>query len=414
MKNEGDPLSSHKILRMKELETMRNYGQKKMRMFLTIYTIALSICTGCNDELVGKQNSVKVESLESSTHHNNQKVKNEDIPFKEILEIDHAKMLEENNKLILSPIDMDAIHAEDEKITKEGYQQMRVGIVRSLEGLSLGRWSFAVQKKIDGIEVNVLQQAIISPGATGIRVHFKDFTLPESAALYVYGLKDEGKESRRYTKEGPFGDGDFWSVTTPGDTVILEYHLPTNKPIALDEMPCVINEVVHNYIDITSKDADFTLKVGTYHNDICGGTYPNDICDYDSWRTTSYGVAGINTEGGSSGSPLFTTEGNSHYVVGQLRGGVASCNNPSGSDNYGEFSSTYPEISSYLAGGSDDSFEENDSSSQAKTISANSTYNNLIVKIVDEDWYQVYVGNQQALTIDATFTDAYGDIELKL
>ena len=87
-----------------------------------------------------------------------------------------------------------------------------------------------------------------------MRVHFKDFSLPKDAALYVYGLKDEGRESRRYTKKGPFGDGDFWSVTTPGDTVILEYHLPADIPYALDAMPFSITEVVHNYYNVNRDD----------------------------------------------------------------------------------------------------------------------------------------------------------------
>ncbi|WP_394787384.1 serine protease [Rhodoferax sp.] len=45
------------------------------------------------------------------------------------------------------------------------------------------------------------------------------------------------------------------------------------------------------------------------------------------------------TEAGSSGSPLF--QGSSHYLVGQLFGGSASCSNPSGSNIYGRFDVAY-------------------------------------------------------------------------
>lgn len=339
----------------------------------------------------------------------------------------------------------------------------------------------------------------------------------------------------------------------PGDIVILEYHIPADLPYSSDTMPFSINEIVHNYIDITDSFEDFFLKVGTCHNDICG---------YNLWKTTSYGVAGISsvggsgnlwcsggllasqsndytpyfltafhcigseteaqsaefhwfyqrdlcsgtvpspdtyksayakflsgksaselsdyallmileelpsgvtylgwdanplptfastpvtgihhpdgsykrislgnevwdsdthfhsvewdsgvTEPGSSGSPLFITEGSNHYVVGQLYAGASSCSYPDGTDQYGEFSSTYSQISSFLAGGSDDSFENNDFSSQAKNISEDSSSNGLIVKKNDEDWYQIYVANEQTLTVNTTFKDAYGDIDIEL
>ena len=47
------------------------------------------------------------------------------------------------------------------------------------------------------------------------------------------------------------------------------------------------------------------------------------------------------TEGGSSGSGLFTTQGNTRYVVGQLYAGTASCSNPNGYDGYGRFDLAY-------------------------------------------------------------------------
>jgi V8-like Glu-specific endopeptidase len=43
------------------------------------------------------------------------------------------------------------------------------------------------------------------------------------------------------------------------------------------------------------------------------------------------------TEGGSSGSALFAELDGTHYVVGALHGGNASCANPRGSDFYGRF-----------------------------------------------------------------------------
>jgi len=56
------------------------------------------------------------------------------------------------------------------------------------------------------------------------------------------------------------------------------------------------------------------------------------------------------TEAGSSGSALFDNQG---HVIGSLRGGVASCQNPNGLDYYGRFDLTYPKVERWLGGGSD-------------------------------------------------------------
>ena len=48
------------------------------------------------------------------------------------------------------------------------------------------------------------------------------------------------------------------------------------------------------------------------------------------------------TEGGSSGSAIWTQLGGStRYVVGALHGGSASCQNPQGADFFGRFDRAY-------------------------------------------------------------------------
>lgn len=62
------------------------------------------------------------------------------------------------------------------------------------------------------------------------------------------------------------------------------------------------------------------------------------------------------TEGGSSGSGLFTSDANSYYLRGGLAGGSASCDNdgePESTGNrdfYSRFDQVYPSIQQYLAG----------------------------------------------------------------
>jgi len=54
------------------------------------------------------------------------------------------------------------------------------------------------------------------------------------------------------------------------------------------------------------------------------------------------------TEPGSSGSGIWTGPGANAQFVGTLTGGLSSCSNPAGNDEYGSFSATYPSISAFL------------------------------------------------------------------
>jgi hypothetical protein len=65
-------------------------------------------------------------------------------------------------------------------------------------------------------------------------------------------------------------------------------------------------------------------------------------------------------------------------LVGQLYGGPSSCADES-YDDYGAFATTYGSISSYLAAGSDDAYESNDTCGTARSV-ASGTYSNLVVK----------------------------------
>lgn len=76
-------------------------------------------------------------------------------------------------------------------------------------------------------------------------------------------------------------------------------------------------------------------KISTYTNPLITASWnsytPNMYWEM-RWSPTQNGH-GV-TEGGSSGSPLFSNDG---YIVGQLTGGQASCANPNAPDYYGKF-----------------------------------------------------------------------------
>ena len=67
--------------------------------------------------------------------------------------------------------------------------------------------------------------------------------------------------------------------------------------------------------------------------------------DADFWAVTFYNGA---TEPGSSGSPLFNRN---RQVIGQLSGGISSCEEGGGFDVFGRFDAMFPFVSSWLARG---------------------------------------------------------------
>ena len=80
-------------------------------------------------------------------------------------------------------------------------------------------------------------------------------------------------------------------------------------------------------------------KISTYLSNVISTPYSSVVEDPDAmyWKVvwdetqTNHGV----TEGGSSGSPIFSQEGR---IIGALTGGAASCQNLTGPDYYGKFS----------------------------------------------------------------------------
>lgn len=78
----------------------------------------------------------------------------------------------------------------------------------------------------------------------------------------------------------------------------------------------------------------------------CYGAFQDSASHYQIDYTT-----GI-TEPGSSGSGLYSTVGGSHYLIGQLTGGGATCADPTGSEFYGRFDVAYnAKLKQWLDGG---------------------------------------------------------------
>ncbi|MFT3684788.1 MAG: trypsin-like peptidase domain-containing protein [Phycisphaerales bacterium] len=124
------------------------------------------------------------------------------------------------------------------------------------------------------------------------------------------------------------------------------------------------------------------------------------------------------TEGGSSGSGFFRTD--TQQLIGTLSCGPSFCGATGANlhDGYGRFASFYPSIASFLAGGGDDTLEENDTCAAARALSPvlNTTLNNtgLIVKLTDEDWYTYTLPAGATLNVTLTFTAANGTVNGQL
>lgn len=104
----------------------------------------------------------------------------------------------------------------------------------------------------------------VSEGASALRLHIADFSLPEGSELYVYN--DSGQAFGPYTGEGPLGNGDFWTNTVASSRVFLQLrHFGTTSPEALARSSFVIADVGH--ID---PGAFRPAEQTTYTTGLCG------------------------------------------------------------------------------------------------------------------------------------------------
>ncbi len=105
--------------------------------------------------------------------------------------------------------------------------KLRVGLVKPV-GVQFSFHSLrSVERTPDG--GMVWTAAVESPGATALRMHFSNFSLPGNSALYIYGLN--GEAFGPYTDLGPGNVSDFWShtITGPLAYVQLRHFGPISK-----------------------------------------------------------------------------------------------------------------------------------------------------------------------------------------
>lgn len=97
-------------------------------------------------------------------------------------------------------------------------QKLRVGLVKPVGVQFSFRSLDSLERTSDG--GIVWTAAVESPGATALRMHFTNFSLPGNAALYIYGLN--GEAFGPYTDLGPGNVSDFWSHTITGPVTYVQ------------------------------------------------------------------------------------------------------------------------------------------------------------------------------------------------
>ena len=116
----------------------------------------------------------------------------------------------------LPPLDPNSIPKQERPLEKT----LNIGVVRTLPSDLNPMTDSAMYSVVEGY---VRIAAVTSPGAAYMRLHFKDFSLPAGARVFVYSAKNADSYFGPYEGNGPWNDGAFWTPALLGDQVIIEY-----------------------------------------------------------------------------------------------------------------------------------------------------------------------------------------------
>ena len=108
-------------------------------------------------------------------------------------------------------------------LPNEAVSKMLVGVTKELGAfVDLATPEVGAMAAAKG--VRIWTGAVRSEGASALRIHFTDFALPPDAEVYIYN--EHGEAFGPYSGEGLHGNGDFWSHTITGATVLVQARTP--------------------------------------------------------------------------------------------------------------------------------------------------------------------------------------------
>ncbi|HLK65439.1 MAG TPA: hypothetical protein VKU19_18500 [Bryobacteraceae bacterium] len=183
--------------------------------------------------------------------------------------------------------------------------RMRTGVHRTLPSgiLSHGAW------EVTSEGARVWRMSLRSPGSSGLRVEFRNFSVGAGSVW----LHDGSHVAGPYTGTGLYDDGHFWSAAIPSESVILEYQPGAGVP-AEGVPPFEIHTIAHQASRQRSK-ASLLDGVGLQPSPNAGTTDPADYCHldpncYPEWKTAMPMVGQI----------TFEDQGSEYLCSGSLVG----------------------------------------------------------------------------------------------
>ncbi len=189
----------------------------------------------------------------------------------------------------LGPIDEQQLRDED---ATSSDKLLRIGVGRQL-AVSAGDGAW--RTLADGRLIWILD--LVSEQARGIRLHFAEMELPESAEVVAFAPADASELVGPFRGRGPDGSGEFWAPTIFAEHVRIELTLPpgARQPAKL---PFVLAEIQHLYRD--PLDPEEQAKAA--------GTCHNDVACHPAWATSARAI----------GRYSFIKRGSSRLCSGQL------------------------------------------------------------------------------------------------
>ncbi len=153
------------------------------------------------------------------------------------------------------PIEIESLREED-AVNREMGLPMRIGVNRQIPEIT-----FDDGERISDPDFGQIWRfKIRSPEALEMRLHFSSFNLLPDERVYIYGETDAHMEVDYYAAGGPYDSGDFWTWSTPGDDLTIEWQFSLDRR----ELPFEIIEISHQYFDPYAENND---REGNCHND---------------------------------------------------------------------------------------------------------------------------------------------------
>jgi len=202
----------------------------------------------------------------------------------------HKDLSQIVDEVVLPPVDVDALMAEDGLNVKNG-TPLRVGTVHHVS------YNFKNSGRLDEFAdgSRLWRLSLTSKDALMMAVFFSTFNIPEGAQLFVYS-NDRKQLTGNYTNKDVQPNGVMPSEDILGDNLTIEYYEPADVPF---HGVIEIDRVSHIYRDILGlATADDKGHWGTAGGDC----HINVVCpEGDNWRPQIKSVVAIGITG-SSGS----------------------------------------------------------------------------------------------------------------